>query len=685
MQMESLTSLGAGVDEDLIDYDSDDVSTKDTGSGHMTDRVDAKTLELTKVVIEETPILEDVSDLAETRDDTAPLPGTTSPEVVEATHVAGEQRQDHEGLREYALDDENTAGNTSDATLVGPARGSIHEIDYEDDGFTFESTLSGDNQQHSIMAHENLQSPSDPGLEQPTAAQEQTRATHYEIDWEDDDDGVDQTIQDDRAQAGTQAAAAQAHTENNDQGAEAFQDSFGAEDDASEEAEHLMPAEEYTEPEPFPDITVLYRGEEFPFFSLSSDGFFSDVSILDETMETVLNGLRTELTDEIGPHDDLVFQVDKLGLEFSEAGFPVALHKAPLTLIQSSPRSSLSEISLRQILEVLDLLVKNTDQANSRVLYTYLFTRPNVSKRFEFLVQCATGDTGLAEVMYSFQAPAQGNAVPASDDQEGHQEGPDGSESASDDAAARTSRDNTDAYEDAAFDDAGYDYDEAQDGHEASRDQGSVASSAGDKLAVAGDDEYTTGSVAPEAEAGVSHDNDIVEHGIDDDANEDENAAVAELFDDQPTADEDPDLVGTLIDEEEHDSRGRDDGGPSFFDHRIDPDLIDYSSAGDKNVGDDDDILANLPSIGNEKTEEADSGAVSYKISDRVGVADEDLIDYESVGDGDVGAHQGEGDFQHASLRDMRRDGDLNATSVNDGNGNGADHRSVGREGRPAE
>lgn len=68
----------------------------------------------------------------------------------------------------------------------------------------------------------------------------------------------------------------------------------------------------------YPAITVQYKGEDCPLFSQSSDGFFSDISVLDHSLETVLSNLRAELVNELSEEDELVFQVDELGLEFCE-------------------------------------------------------------------------------------------------------------------------------------------------------------------------------------------------------------------------------------------------------------------------------------------------------------------------------------------------------------------------------
>ncbi|KAK2590233.1 hypothetical protein QQS21_012079 [Conoideocrella luteorostrata] len=138
----------------------------------------------------------------------------------------------------------------------------------------------------------------------------------------------------------------------------------------------------------FPAVTVQYKGDEFPCFSLTSEGFFSHLSVLDDNMKSLLNGFRAELSNELLPDDELVFQVDELGLEFSESSSPDAL----------------LNITLKQILEIFDILIKNQDPNSTRTLYTYLFTRPSTSKRFDFLMESATEGKGLDEVIHLFQS-----------------------------------------------------------------------------------------------------------------------------------------------------------------------------------------------------------------------------------------------------------------------------------------
>lgn len=158
--------------------------------------------------------------------------------------------------------------------------------------------------------------------------------------------------------------------------------------------------------EPYPNIIVQYKGDTFPFFSHSSEGFFSELKVLDSSIETVLAGFRSELQNEISTDDDIVFQVDELGLEFTEVSLSALCQRRRrlANYRQATNQDSLAHFTLRQIIEVFDLLVKNQDPASSRTLYTFLFTRPNPSRRFDVLVESATSGKRLDDISYLFES-----------------------------------------------------------------------------------------------------------------------------------------------------------------------------------------------------------------------------------------------------------------------------------------
>lgn len=75
----------------------------------------------------------------------------------------------------------------------------------------------------------------------------------------------------------------------------------------------------------------------------------------------------------------------------------------------------MNNVTLRHILDVFEVLVRNQDPGSSRALYTYLFTKTNTTKRLEFLSQSAADGRGLEEVIRLFESPMP-NATSMHDD-----------------------------------------------------------------------------------------------------------------------------------------------------------------------------------------------------------------------------------------------------------------------------
>ncbi|KAL2753631.1 hypothetical protein ACRALDRAFT_2043991 [Sodiomyces alcalophilus JCM 7366] len=145
-----------------------------------------------------------------------------------------------------------------------------------------------------------------------------------------------------------------------------------------------------------PAITVAWDGIEYPLFYNSPDSedrecFFDDLGLLQCKMEELLASFRRELSNDVSDIDELVFQVDELGLEFAETSRP----------------EEFSEITLGGILQIYDTLVKNKDPEASRPLYCYLVTRPRVAKRWHVLIEDAYQGKNIDEVSYIIQSPGQ--------------------------------------------------------------------------------------------------------------------------------------------------------------------------------------------------------------------------------------------------------------------------------------
>lgn len=102
--------------------------------------------------------------------------------------------------------------------------------------------------------------------------------------------------------------------------------------------------------------------------------------------------------------------------------------------------------TLNQILDIFDLLVKNQNPDSERALYTYLFTKPSTTKRFESLIESAAAGTGLDQVVFHFDSP-----VP-------HGTNPEGDHVASSFHALEQNESSSDAHEETMEEQQEYDY-----------------------------------------------------------------------------------------------------------------------------------------------------------------------------------------------------------------------------------
>ena len=106
-------------------------------------------------------------------------------------------------------------------------------------------------------------------------------------------------------------------------------DEFEVHGDLEDAAAHENPSAEQSQddsgvlPTASLDITVTYKNAEYPLIHGQDNidtqmGFFEDISALDLTIDNLLAKFREELTDDLGPEDEVVLQVDELGLEYAE-------------------------------------------------------------------------------------------------------------------------------------------------------------------------------------------------------------------------------------------------------------------------------------------------------------------------------------------------------------------------------
>lgn len=150
-------------------------------------------------------------------------------------------------------------------------------------------------------------------------------------------------------------------------------------------------------------LVVRYGETDYQLFASDPDDdpsnyFFKDTSALDLPLGEFLSGIRSVISEEVSPLDELVLHIDGLGLEFGE----------------SMTNQILEEYTFGHILSLYDSLVQN--DANKEVidapeLYMYLMVRPNCLQRLLALqVQAASGRCLTDVAVYREASPAQDDA-----------------------------------------------------------------------------------------------------------------------------------------------------------------------------------------------------------------------------------------------------------------------------------
>ncbi|KAI0419970.1 hypothetical protein F5X98DRAFT_362069 [Xylaria grammica] len=148
-------------------------------------------------------------------------------------------------------------------------------------------------------------------------------------------------------------------------------------------------------------VYISYGETDYRLFSKSEDDdpnqyFLTNKSALDIPLAQFLTSLREVISEEISPLDDLVMEVDGLGLEFSESTTPDFLGK----------------FTFGDLVVLHDKLVKNEQAESSPPIYTYLTVKPNCNRRMMALGESANSGRGLSEVgLYRDSSSMDGERV----------------------------------------------------------------------------------------------------------------------------------------------------------------------------------------------------------------------------------------------------------------------------------
>ncbi|KAI0446100.1 hypothetical protein F4803DRAFT_547618 [Xylaria telfairii] len=134
-------------------------------------------------------------------------------------------------------------------------------------------------------------------------------------------------------------------------------------------------------------VYISYGETDYRLFARSEDDdpnqyFLTDKSVLDLSLAQFLTSLRDVISEEVSPLDDLVMQVDGLGIEFSE----------------STTSDFLGKFTFGDLVVLYDKLARNEEVDSSLPIYTYLTVRPNCIRRMMALGESANAGRGLSEV-----------------------------------------------------------------------------------------------------------------------------------------------------------------------------------------------------------------------------------------------------------------------------------------------
>lgn len=150
------------------------------------------------------------------------------------------------------------------------------------------------------------------------------------------------------------------------------------------------------------EVMVVYQSVEYALFSSSElddpDSFFlSDTSIADKPLADLFHAIRQVIQEDLSEEDELCMAVEDLGIETEEVSCAQLVPwQSRLTPMQQSA-ALLHDVTLTQILNLREKLLRNDGVESSRPLCIILGTRTNFSKRIEKLTVGIAEGKGLSQ------------------------------------------------------------------------------------------------------------------------------------------------------------------------------------------------------------------------------------------------------------------------------------------------
>ena len=150
------------------------------------------------------------------------------------------------------------------------------------------------------------------------------------------------------------------------------------------------------------DVIVVYRSVEYALFSTSElddpDSFFlSDTSIAEKPLSELFKAIRLVIQEELTDEDELCIAVEDLGIETDEVSCTKYIPSNSTLSCMQQASTVLYDVTLAQIVNLRESLLRNDGVEISRPLCLLLGTKTHFSKRIEKLTAGAAEGKGLSQ------------------------------------------------------------------------------------------------------------------------------------------------------------------------------------------------------------------------------------------------------------------------------------------------
>lgn len=178
-------------------------------------------------------------------------------------------------------------------------------------------------------------------------------------------------------------------------------------EEAQVEEFSTAPGESTLQGHTYVPVVIVYQETEISLFppvdqdeEHSTTYLLQDGQVAGEPIKKLLGACRSILGESITDHDELMINIDSLGLHFSEVSLSYPYRPIFITDFTQFTTES-SSITLLQLIDVYINLYHNDGLENPPPLYMNLITKTTFSYRFEFLQNAIMEGKGLSQLRTS--------------------------------------------------------------------------------------------------------------------------------------------------------------------------------------------------------------------------------------------------------------------------------------------